>query len=220
MGNEKREPFARRLTRAMEIMEIKPVELADKSGCSAASISQWMGGLYEAKQNAIHALSKALNVSEGWLMGFDVPMERNPSSDMLVFDNIFPIGTKRHPLLGDIACGQPILATEQFESYVIAGADITADFCLRCKGDSMKNARIHDGDIVFVRKQPMVENGEIAAVVIDNEATLKRVYYHQADGVLTLVSENPAFPPLVYTGNELNKVIILGKAVAFQSDVK
>ena len=84
----------------------------------------------------------------------------------------------------------------------------------------MINARILDGDIVFIREQPMVENGEIAAVIIDDEATLKRVYYYQDEGKLVLQAENPSFAPLVYVGEELNTIRILGKAVAFQSDVK
>jgi len=106
---------------------------------------------------------------------------------------------------------------EHFESYVEAGANIRADFCLRVKGDSMINARICDGDIVFIRKQPDVNDGEIAAVLIDNEATLKRVY--KKKGEIILVAENPAYKPLVYKGEELNEIRILGKAIAFQSNV-
>ena len=98
--------------------------------------------------------------------------------------------------------------------------DIDADFCLRAKGDSMIGARIMDGDIVFIRNQPMVDNGEIAAVIIDDEATLKRVYYDRDAGKLMLVPENPKYSPLMYVGEELNNIRILGKAVAFQSDVK
>ena len=84
----------------------------------------------------------------------------------------------------------------------------------------MINARIHDGDIVFVRKQPMVDNGEIAAVLIGDEATLKRVFYYPDKGKLILQAENPSFEPLVYIGEEINEIDILGKAIAFQSDVK
>lgn len=116
-----------------------------------------------------------------------------------------------------IAAGQPIFAEEHFESYVEAGANIRADFCLRVKGDSMINARICDEDIVFIRKQPDVNDGEIAAVLIDNEATLKRVY--KKKGEIILVAENPAYKPLVYKGEELNEIRILGKAIAFQSNV-
>lgn len=84
----------------------------------------------------------------------------------------------------------------------------------------MINARILDGDIVFIRKQEMVENGEIAAVIIDDEATLKRVSYNKEKQILVLKAENTAFDDMIYTGEELNNIRILGKAIAFQSDVK
>lgn len=191
-------------------------------------LSQYVSGKVEPGQYKLYILGQALNVSEAWLMGYDVPMKRaaasndftNNEGSLSGYDNIFPIKTHKIPLLGEIACGQPIFAAEEHESYVAVGTDIKADFCLRAKGDSMINARILDGDIVFIREQPMVENGEIAAVIIDGEATLKRVYYYQDEGKLVLQAENPYFAPLVYVGEELNTIRILGKAVAFQSDVK
>ncbi len=133
------------------------------------------------------------------------------------FNNIKPIQLKRFPLLGDIACGEPIFADEDKESFIMADMDIQADFCLTAKGDSMINARINNGDIVFIKKMSMVENGDIAAVIIDNEATLKRVYYYPEKNKLMLVAENPAFEPLVYINEELDTIHILGKAVYFMS---
>ena len=100
------------------------------------------------------------------------------------------------------------------------GENIDADFCLRAVGDSMIGARIYDSDIVFIRKQTMVENGEIAAVVIDGEATLKRVYYFPEKAKLILSPENPKYEPLVFLGAELDEIQILGRAVAFQSVVR
>ena len=150
--------------------------------------------------------------------------EREPGLESMetladYFNNIIPISTKRFPLLGDIACGKPIMANEEKELYVEAGANIRADFCLKAKGDSMIGARIYDGDIVFIRKQEMVNNGEIAAVIIDDEATLKRVNYYPEKDLLILKAENSQYEDLVYTGEQLNHIIILGKAVAFQSDI-
>ena len=113
--------------------------------------------------------------------------------------------------------GEPIYADEDKESYVMADMDINADFCLTAKGDSMINARINDGDIVFIRKMPMVNNGDIAAVIIDDEATLKRVYYYPEKNKLILSPENPEYEPLVYINEELNDIRILGKAVYFMS---
>ena len=94
---------------------------------------------------------------------------------------------------------------------------VDADFCLIMKGNSMNNARIMDGDLVFIRQQPEVENGEIAAVAIDDEATLKRFYRDEETGTITLVAENPAYAPLVYNRSEAENLWILGKAVAVQS---
>lgn len=133
------------------------------------------------------------------------------------FDNIAPVHLKKFPMLGEIACGEPIWAEEDKEHYVMAGMDIQADFCLTAKGDSMINARINDGDIVFIRQQQIVENGEIAAVIIGDEATLKRWYYYPDDNKLMLVAENPKYPPLMYINEELNTVRCLGKAVYFMS---
>ena len=131
-----------------------------------------------------------------------------------------PIEVKKFPLLGDIACGEPRFANEERESYVSAGTAINADFCLKARGDSMINARIMDGDIVFIRSQSQVENGEIAVVIINDEATLKRVFYYPEKSTLILKPENPKYEDFIFTGSELNNINILGKAVAFQSDIK
>ena len=125
---------------------------------------------------------------------------------------------KRIPLIGSIACGAPILAEEHIEDYVDLPGHIRADFSLTCKGDSMINARIFDGDIVYIRQQETVENGEIAAVLIGTEATLKRVRLF--DDHIVLEPENPMYKPLVYWNEEMNTVRILGKAVAFTSAIR
>jgi repressor LexA len=123
-------------------------------------------------------------------------------------------------VLGDIACGMPIYADEKHESFVSVSDKFDADFCLTARGDSMIGARIYDGDIVFIRSQSTVENGEIAAVILGDEATLKRVYYYPDEEKLILSPENPKYAPLVYIKNELNDIKILGKAVAFQSAIR
>lgn len=135
------------------------------------------------------------------------------------YDNIFPVKLKRFPMLGEIACGEPIFACEDRENFVMADMDIRADFCLRAKGDSMVGARINDGDIVFIRQMPIVDNGEIAAVIINDEATLKRVYYYPEKAKLILSPENPKYEPFVYIGEELDHVRILGQAVYFMSSL-
>lgn len=202
---------------------ITATSLADKIGLSKQAISMYASGSRKPKRPTIKAIAEALNVNEAWLMGYDVPMERQDTSQILIASNIIPIPkTKKVPLLGTIACGEPILATENIEAYVDMDSDIHADFALRCQGDSMVNARIMDGDIVFIRKQDKVENGEIAAVLMDDcsesEATLKRVYI--SDDKIRLCAENPNYQDMIFFEEDMNKVRIIGKAIAFLSAVK
>lgn len=171
-------------------------------------------------QSKIKAIADALETTPAYIMGWNEPDQKLDEENLKFFDNLFPIEIKRFPLLGNIACGKPIFADEQFEAYVEGGANIKADFCLRAKGDSMIGARIYDGDIVFIQKQEMVDDGEIAAILIGDEATLKRVYYDRENGVIQLFAENPRFKTMRFVGEELNQIRIIGKAIAFQSDLK
>ena len=201
-------------------------DLAKKLGYTDKSmISKIENGSIDLPQSKIISFAEALNISPSDLMGWEEPSPAN-KLDYSKISNIMPLPYKEGrtvPLIGSIACGTPILADENIEKEIMLPEDISADFCLRCKGDSMINARIYDGDIVFIRKQPMVENGEIAAVLIDemadvSEATLKRVYIYE-DKIM-LIAENPAYPPMVYSNEDMNSVRIAGKAVAFLSRVK
>lgn len=193
-------------------------ELAQKVGVSASTILRYeTGNIKNLRRDKIKNLADALNTTPAYLMGWE---DEEKENEIYKYKNIHPIELKKFPLLGEIACGEPVFCVEDRESYVLAGADIKADFCLKAKGDSMINARILDGDIVFIRKQPSVENGEIAAVIIDDEATLKRVYYDKSNNYLQLIAENPRYSPMVYANEQLETVRILGKAIAFQSDVK
>ena len=118
----------------------------------------------------------------------------------------------RIPLLGAIACGDPILAQENIEDYIDLPRTIKADFALTCEGDSMIDAGIYDGDVVYIRSQPEVQNGQIAAVLIDGEsATLKRFFFN--DGVVTLMAANQSYPPIVKAGSDVEQVRVLGLAV-------
>ena len=120
---------------------------------------------------------------------------------------------KKIPLVGSIACGTPILAVENIEDEVDIPEEIHADFALRCKGDSMIGADIRDGDIVYIRHQDEVNPGQIAAVLVEDEATLKRFYYDEKAGIVTLMAENPSVAPIVYQGETLNHIRVLGLAV-------
>ena len=187
-------------------------QVVDIVGVGKSTVRKWETGMIaNMRRDKIAALAKALHTTPEYLMGWSTEIE---------ISNLFKIETKKFRLLGNIACGEPIFADEQMDLYVEAGANIQADFCLKASGDSMIGARIHDGDIVFIRQQDMVEDGEIAAVLIDDEATLKRVYYDQEAGVLQLFAENPQYKTMRFSGEELDHIRILGKAVAFQSDLK
>ncbi|WP_314639554.1 LexA family protein [Stomatobaculum longum] len=189
-------------------------ELAHKLGMQKSAIAKYESGRVEnIKRSVLAKMAELLECSPAYLMGWDY------EQPLPQFSNIFPISKKRIPFLGQIACGEPIFCNEDRESYVVAGADVPADFCLKARGDSMTGARIMDGDIVFIRKDAELVNGGIYAVEIDDEATLKRVYYDEAAQELRLLAENPKYPTMVYSGERLAHVHVLGKAIAFQSDV-
>ncbi len=190
-------------------------ELARELGTSKQTVQRYeTGAISNIPKERAELIAKILGTSPAELLGWTTG-----SSSLFSYENIVPLTVKKLPILGEIACGEPIYASEEFESFAAVNADTDADFCLRAHGDSMTGARIFDGDIVFIRSQDMVDNGEIAAVIIDDEATLKRVYYYPNEAKLLLSPENPKYAPLVYLGDELNHIKILGKAVAFQSRV-
>ena len=222
--------FAHRLKEAMNIRGLKAVDLCQRTNIHKSALSQYLSGKFVPKQGRLWEIAKALNVSEVWLMGYDVPMEAENDYENVpaygyggigkssLLKEIRQIETKRFPMLGNVACGKPIFANEEYETYIEASSNINADFCLTAKGDSMINARIFDGDIVFIRSQSDVNNGEIAVVIIEEEVTLKRVYKY--NNRIELRAENPTYPPMNFENEELEKIHILGKAVAFQSYVK
>lgn len=161
--------------------------LAEKVGVSPATIYRYeKGDIEKVPVDVIKDIAKALNTTPAYLMGWEtspaaptIPAGFEPLPEMTTI-----------PLVGSIACGTPITAEENIEARIGIPAAWRADFALTCHGDSMA-PKICDGDIVCIRKQQEVENGEIAAVRIGEEATLKR-FYRQGDTVL-LQAENPTF---------------------------
>ena len=187
-------------------------ELAHKMGYKdKSSISKIENGKADIPQSKIAAFADALETTPAYLMGWEEqPQPKKPT----IPPGFEPMPKmKKVPLIGSIACGEPILAEQNIEGVVDVPEDIRCDFSLTCHGDSMVDAGIHDRDVVYIRIQPEVENGEIAAVRIGEEATLKRVYY--TPGTLTLMPANPAYAPMVYTGLQLEDVHIEGKAVGW-----
>lgn len=188
-------------------------EVAEKINTTKQTIYKYETGIItNIPASKIESLANVLDTTPAYLMGWTDSTDFDISSIPGI--NPLPKMVKK-PRLGTIACGEPILAVENIEDYDDVPDDIKCDFTLICKGDSMINARINDGDIVYIRKQEQVDNGEIAAVLIDNEATLKRVYVYSNKVVLQ--PENPKYEPFVYVGEEMNEIRIIGKAVGFTS---
>lgn len=187
-------------------------ELAHKMGYKdKSSISKIENGKADIPQSKIAAFADALQTTPAYLMGWEEQPEPKKPTIPPGFEPMPKM--KKVPLIGAIACGEPITAEQNIEKMVDVPEYIRCDFSLTCHGDSMVDAGIHDKDVVYIRIQPEVENGEIAAVRIDGEATLKRVYYNP--GTLTLMPANPAYAPMVYTGSQLEEVHIEGKAVGW-----
>lgn len=187
-------------------------DVGNAVGVGKSTVKKWEDGyIANMKRDKIASLASVLQISPSVIMGW------NDENGTFV-NNIIPMPRLNTvPLLGTIACGTPILATENLDGEVSIPEDIKADFALRCSGDSMIDARILDGDIVYIRQQPTVDNGEIAAVLIGEEATLKKVFI--SEGTITLLACNSNYQPFVYSGEKLNEIRILGKAVGFTSRI-
>ena len=212
LGN--REVLSRNLQRYMDLNHLSRSDVCSALGFKYSTFTDWVNGNKYPRIDKIEMLANYFGVEKSDLI--ENKRVQKASDSPVLPDNIMPMPkTYKIPLLGTIACGEPILAAENIEDEVEIPEHIHADFALRCKGDSMINARIHDGDIVYIRQQPAVNNGEIAAVLIDEEATLKRVYVHSDH--IVLQPENPSFDPLVYFGEAMEQIRILGKAVGFTS---
>lgn len=216
--------FSDRFKQLRKQRNLSQQDLANQLGYTKSRVNMYERGEREPSYEVLEEIADYFNVDLDYLHGkSDIP-NRNEwlkaiNASASAPDNIIPMPSKSSiPLVGDIACGTPILAEENREGDVDLPEHIHADFALRCKGDSMINARIYDGDIVYIRQQDTVEHGEIAAVLIGTEATLKRVFLF--DDHITLEAENPQYRPMSYWGDEMNDVRILGKAVAFTSTVR
>lgn len=208
--------FVSRFREALDAAGMDGSELSRLTGITRSSVYQYIAGMYVPKYDRVEKIAAALRVSPDWLIGktddrmgrilVEIPgIEKNPDFAEL-------------PIIGQIACGSPILAEENVVGMALAPVSFRGCYALKCKGDSMKDARILDGDIVYIRPQPDVEDGQIAAVMVEGEATLKKVYRYP--GVTVLRAANPDFPDQVYTAEQFLDVQIIGLAVGFSSRIK
>mgnify|MGYP001771160741 CR=1 FL=1 len=188
--------------------QLSQAELGKIAGVTDKAVSTWEAGLKTPRMGAVEKMAAYFDVPKSAILDdeYDSAASIPPGFQPLP-------RTHKVPIVGHIACGQPITAEENIEDYADVPEGKRVDFCLLCEGDSMIDAGIDDGDVVYIRKQPDIENGEIAAVRIDNEATLKRVYKYPDR--LVLQPENRSYPPMTYVGEEMNQVSIEGKAVGW-----
>ena len=187
-------------------------QLAAMLKVSRSTIGMYETGNREPDFETCEAIADIFNVDMDYLMGRSTVERKNPVTPTAIippgFSPIPELDTL--PIVGRIACGTPILAEQNIDGAACVPARWRANFVLICKGDSM-TPKIHDGDLVAIRKQPEVENGEVAAVRIGEEATLKRVYRHE--NMLELRPENPTFESIILVGEDMGKATIEGKAV-------
>lgn len=211
--------FNERLRQLRTAKDLSQFEFAKQIGISKSSVNMYERGEREPNFKMLEVIADYFNVDMDYLLGkTNIPLKNSVESQMLPSSIIPMPEMHKVPLLGTIACGAPVFAEEHMDGEVDIPSYIHADFALRCEGDSMINARIFNGDIAYIRKQDTVESGEIAAVLIENEATLKRVRLF--DDHISLEPENPMYKPFVFWGEEMNSVHILGKAVAFTSVIR
>ena len=205
--------IGKRILRLRTKLGISQAYLADKASISCSALSRYeTDAVTNIPSDKLERIADALNTTPTYLMGWE-----DDHNLELEVEDAHKIDTKEFRVLGEIACGFPTYAEETFDAYVEASSDINADFCLRARGDSMTGVRIYDGDIVFIKEQSIVENGQVAAVIIDNEATLKTWYFYPEKQMLILNPENPNYSPLIFVGEQLVEVRCLGRAVCFTS---
>lgn len=202
------------LKRRRKELGLTLAQVADAMGVTEATVQRWeSGNIKSIRYEKIGRLAEILEVNPASFMGWaDTNKDMPP--------NVIPLEPmEKIPLVGKIACGTPILAEQNIEEYIDLPRHIRADFALICEGDSMINLGIHEGDIVYIRQQEEVENGQVAAVRVgDEEATLKRFYF---DGeMIQLVPENSKCRPFVFAGESMNQVHVIGLAVAYTRTIE
>lgn len=212
--------FSERLKFLREQKNISQTELGKFLGKSKSTISMYENNSRTPSFETQEAIADFFNVDLDYLRGrSDIPSRFRITNDFPdMSDILIPIKREKVPVIGSMACGEPVFREEDFPAYVAVGNEVKADAAVIARGDSMIGARINNGDIVFIHYQPTVENGEIAAIWVDDGFTIKRVY--QYGDTIVLRPENSDYDETIYKEDDAVNIKIIGKAVAFQSDVK
>ncbi|MFZ5645782.1 MAG: LexA family protein [Bacillota bacterium] len=196
--------FAERLKELMADSNENTYTLAEAVFMSPGTISKYANGKMEPSRKAIELLAKYFRVNPVWLMGYEVDKWLDGQAPKVKNIPFF----KRAYLKSEV----------KVDSYVPVSVDEDVDICVMVNDNSMMNARIFEGDLAYIRKQSMVEHGEIAAVFIDDKMTLKRIYL--SDNSMTLHSENPTIPDIILSKKERKEIAILGKVVYVKFEVR
>ena len=217
--------FKERFAEAIYQNRMSLTQLSEITGINASMLSQYRNGRFFPKYDKVCILAKALNVDERWLAGQDIYTKEEQSEndlDKIIKEHseLYTPDTKRIPVIGKIACGSPIFSPNFCDDSISIDSNITADFACRTQGDSMKDIDIYNGDIVLFTKQEIVDNGQLAAVLIGEEVTLKRVFYCPQKSKLILQAANKRYEPMVYVNDELNEIRIIGRAVYHIRSIK
>ena len=194
-------------------LSLKLYENGIKKGQSA--ISQWISKDYEnVKMPSLDVITVISEILKCNISDLIPNLTQKPHPSFLEVEK------RKFPVLGEVAAGKPIYMNEDRDCFVMADSDIDADYCLIARGDSMIEIGIKNGDLVFIKKCDMLRDGEVGVIAIEDEATLKRVRYDKLNNQIILISENQKYPPMIYTGEQLDHIHILGKAVFYQSLIK
>ena len=196
--------FRRQLAKLLEENNVTQSELAGRLDVSNSAVNNWLLGNNMPRMDKIDKIASIFNIPRSVLIG-----DSDNNIDYTRY-GLIPVTKHKIPVLGTVAAGSPIFADEDLETY-IDPQDVDADFALHVKGNSMIGDGINNNDVVYVRKQGVIGQGEIAVVLVEDEATLKHVY--TADGEIQLVASNPSYPPIIIRDSDHKNVSILGKAV-------
>lgn len=206
-----------RIAEVRKNMGMSQKELAKKLGVAASTLNGYEKGKHKPTPEMFGKIAMVTGCSVDFLIGISDRIDGHYKEEAIKLPNahnIYFVPTmNKMPMLNHTICHYPILTPQNISAYIDLPTQIRADFALVCKGDGMIGVGIHDGDVVYIRKQEDVENGQIAAVVINSEATLRRFY--RIGDVITLNAENPSFEPLVFTKKDINDLNIIGRAVGF-----